>query len=126
MIIILINHRIMIYFFSTSTVVVSVVTNMVANLVPLLLPYCCKPMFEFCKQNSSQMNVKMIFNLILFLAVEVLSLILTSFGFLVHLETYLIILYIGSTLAQMLILVVALYLLSMGVAFISFESKKVC
>ncbi len=68
----------------------------------------------------------MIFCLFIFIIVEVLLLIFASFGILVHLKIYLSILNIGAFLALKSIVFLALYLLSQGVAFISFESKKVC
>ena len=76
-------------------------------------------------QNSSKINAKMIFNLILFIIVEVLNLIFISSGILVHLKTYQIILFIGAFFVLKTILLIALYLLASGVAFISYESKKV-
>ena len=114
------------YFFSKSTVAVSWVVNVISSMVPLLLPYCCKPIYRFCMQNSSNLNAKMIFNLILFIIVEVLNLIFASAGYLVHLKAYQYIPFIGAVLVQKTILLVALYLLASGVAFITYDGKKVC
>ena len=67
-----------------------------------------------------------LFNLILFIIVEVMILIFTSAGYLVHLKNYQYILFIGGVLVQKTILLIALYLLALGVAFVSHESKEGC